>query len=1002
MALVKDYFNKTEEYEKQYGEKTVLLMQVGAFFEIYGLKDNEGNITKSKLEEISVLCDLIIANKSNPAGSQKQDKNHVVMAGFRDHQLDKYLKKLQENGWTAVVYVQDSPTKNTTRSLLGVYSPGTLFTSDSTQLSNYTICIWCEKSKSVLLGQKIHIGVAAVDICTGKTFIFETASDNRHTPSSYDELERISSIIKPSEVIFISNLEHKTVNDIIQFSGLENASIRHINLENKDDLAKKAKNAEKQQYQTEVLFRFFPTINHDNLFLDFHDNVFATQAFVFLLDDIYSHNPNLTCRLLLPSIQLESNRLILANHSLKQLNMISDKSNTRLSSVDNLLNQCVTALGKRVFQSKLLNPITNTEQLENSYIITEYLLSNKQTKWEHYRSILTKIRDIEKLSRKAILKRITPKDFSIMFESLTYIKNLYDEVYGDIQLWSFLKQNNVQEVSEDCLLLMNYIQTNIDIELAKEVDTLSFASYAAESVADGVCFIKSGVNQNIDNKCKSGLDARDQVECIREWLDNKIKVYDAKAKSDLVKLHETPTMPPSLITTKRRAAILETELNNLKKNPTLKHISLTYTSRHSKCEEIFNFDIQNLQIIQVKSDMIIQSPQIKSLCDDMRNSKEALCDAITQYYTLFCEDFLNISSNLNYIIDFVANLDLLQCKCYIARKYNYTRPIIDLLSDKSYVDIKGLRHPLIEHIQTKEIYVTNDISLGKDGNETGILLYGTNAVGKTSLIKAIGLSIIMAQAGLYVPCSSFIFKPYEYLFTRILGNDNIHKGLSTFAVEMIELRTILKLANKNSLILGDELCSGTESDSALSIFSAGLEYLHNVGSSFIFATHFHEVASYSEVLNLSNLSMKHMTVTYDKANDILIYDRKLKDGPGVSMYGLEVCKALDLPQDFLNRAHEIRMKYNPQFEQILSEKKSHFNSKKLKGNCEYCGKKGKEVHHLQHQQNADENGHIGSFHKNHLANLLVVCDECHDSIHKTGKQHRKVKTSKGYKCLEIE
>ena len=132
-----------------------------------------------------------------------------------------------------------------------------------------------------------------------------------------------------------------------------------------------------------------------------------------------------------------------------------------------------------------------------------------------------------------------------------------------------------------------------------------------------------------------------------------------------------------------------------------------------------------------------------------------------------------------------------------------------------------MRHCLIEQIQTDEIYVPNDINFGTNGSN-GILLYGTNAVGKTSLIRAIGVCIIMAQSGMYVPCSSFVYKPYTAIFSRILGNDNIFKGLSTFAVEMSELRVILRLADENSLILGDELCSGTEMESALSIFVAGL------------------------------------------------------------------------------------------------------------------------------------------------------------------------------------
>ena len=123
-------------------------------------------------------------------------------------------------------------------------------------------------------------------------------------------------------------------------------------------------------------------------------------------------------------------------------------------------------------------------------------------------------------------------------------------------------------------------------------------------------------------------------------------------------------------------------------------------------------------------------------------------------------------------------------------KFNYCKPqIID--NENSFVEFEKIRHCLIEQLNTQEIYVTNDLDLGL--NQKGILLYGTNAVGKTSIIKAIGISIIMAQAGLFVPCSIFKYKPYNYIFTRILGNDNIFKGLSTFAVEMSELRIILKV-----------------------------------------------------------------------------------------------------------------------------------------------------------------------------------------------------------------
>ena len=297
--------------------------------------------------------------------------------------------------------------------------------------------------------------------------------------------------------------------------------------------------------------------------------------------------------------------------------------------------------------------------------------------------------------------------------------------------------------------------------------------------------------------------------------------------------------------------------------------------------------------------------------------------------------------------------------------------------------------------------MTNDLTL--DDSIRGILLYGTNAVGKTSFINSVGIALIMAQAGLYVPCQTFTYTPYNYIFTRILGNDNIFKGLSTFAVEMSELRTILKVANENSLVLGDELCSGTESDSALSIFTAGLEVLHQKKSTFLFATHFHEINTYEEIKALSALKTKHMAVNYNKERNILVYDRKLRDGPGESMYGLEVCKSLNLPDEFLQRAHDIRMKYNQKDKNMLSLTTSHFNSQKIVGICELCEKeKASEVHHLQHQQGANKNNdYIDSFHKNHVANLLNICDSCHKNIHKTGKQHKVKKTNKKYVLTEV-
>ena len=224
----------------------------------------------------------------------------------------------------------------------------------------------------------------------------------------------------------------------------------------------------------------------------------------------------------------------------------------------------------------------------------------------------------------------------------------------------------------------------------------------------------------------------------------------------------------------------------------------------------------------------------------------------------------------------------------------------------------------------------------------------------------------------------------------------------------------MRLADEKSLVLGDELCSGTESVSATSIFVAGVKHLQAKKSSFIFATHLHEIVNYEEIVRLETVVMKHMAVFYDREKGVLIYDRKIKDGSGDNMYGLEVCKSLNLPSEFIESANNIRMKYHPESASILSLKTSHFNSKKIVGMCEMCNvEPGKDVHHLQHQQIANENGFIetqsASFHKNHPANLLTMCEDCHDKIHKDSNysnsknkiMHKKVKTSKGTKIKNI-
>ena len=142
-------------------------------------------------------------------------------------------------------------------------------------------------------------------------------------------------------------------------------------------------------------------------------------------------------------------------------------------------------------------------------------------------------------------------------------------------------------------------------------------------------------------------------------------------------------------------------------------------------------------------------------------------------------------------------------------------------------------------------------------------------------MKAKGIAVIMAQCGMFVPCSRMIFYPYKNLFTRIIGGDNIFKGQSSFAVEMIEIKTILDHSDKNSLILGDEICRGTEDLSALSLVASLIEELSKRECSFILTTHLHKLPILKNIKVLQNVKSYHLTI--EVSNNTIVYLRKIEN-----------------------------------------------------------------------------------------------------------------------------
>jgi DNA mismatch repair protein MutS len=245
-------------------------------------------------------------------------------------------------------------------------------------------------------------------------------------------------------------------------------------------------------------------------------------------------------------------------------------------------------------------------------------------------------------------------------------------------------------------------------------------------------------------------------------------------------------------------------------------------------------------------------------------------------------------------------------------------------------------------------------------------------------MKSIGLNIILAQIGYFVAAEEFIYSPYHSIFTRINSNDNIYKGLSSFMVEMIELTSILKRNNSNTLVLGDEICKGTENKSANIIVAYMLKKLSESKTSFITATHLHELINLKSVNEIENVKPMHLKITYDENNDELIYDRELSEGSGESFYGLQVAKYLMKDKNFNQMTNLILNEYNN-----INYKQSKYNNSYLI-NCEICkSDKNLESHHIIFQKDFDDkNINKNKFHyqKDANYNLVTLCRTCHDDV----------------------
>ncbi len=245
----------------------------------------------------------------------------------------------------------------------------------------------------------------------------------------------------------------------------------------------------------------------------------------------------------------------------------------------------------------------------------------------------------------------------------------------------------------------------------------------------------------------------------------------------------------------------------------------------------------------------------------------------------------------------ISEIDVLQCFATVSEENNYVRPTF---TNTNSVKLVESRHPVVEKVMKEEAFVPNDIQLDED--KFMLLITGPNMSGKSTYMRQLALTIIMAQVGCFVPAKSAQLTIFDQIFTRIGAADDLVSGQSTFMVEMLEAKHAVQHATNNSLILLDEIGRGTSTYDGMAIAQAIIEHIHEyIHAKTLFSTHYHELTSLEEKLN----GLRNIHVRAEEINEEVVFLHQIHQGAADESYGIHVAKLAGLPDSLINRANVI-------------------------------------------------------------------------------------------------
>ena len=527
-------------------------------------------------------------------------------------------------------------------------------------------------------------------------------------------------------------------------------------------------------------------------------------------------------------------------HTLNSLELLENLRNqTRLGSLLYLLDKCHTAMGSRELKKWLTRPLIDKALINDRYGIVSNLINDFELK-ENIILSLKNVYDLERTVGRISYGNANARDLLQLKNSLKYLPEL-KELIGKINTNYATSLSNMLD---PLIPLHDLLESSINID-------------APITIKDGD-IIKNGYNEELDK-------LRDITKNGKNWLID----YEAKQKE-------------------------KTGIKTLKVS--YNKVFGYYIEISKAAAATITDDMQYTRKQTLANAERFITPELKEYESLILNSKDKTVELEYELFIEIRNECAKYINNLQIDAKIVSTIDVLTSFAVVSEKNNYVKPTIN---DNIEINIVDGRHPVIEDL-SDEPFVSNDYNINKNYNM--LLITGPNMSGKSTYMRQLAITIIMAQIGCFVPCKSANLPIIDQIYTRIGAADDLVSGKSTFMVEMTEVNNALKGATKNSLILFDEIGRGTATYDGMALAQAIIEYVHEkIGSITLFSTHYHELTALDKTLKrLKNI---HVSAKDDK--NTLVFLHKVVDGPTDKSYGINVAKLAHLPNQAINRAQAI-------------------------------------------------------------------------------------------------